>query len=196
MAALPKRSSCSSTLLAFNGVVGLPAAPLTRQRSAKETITMKNNELFALKIFNIWDPVEDENFWEAIIEVPVDYSLYEFHLFIQKIINFENDHLFEFYAARNERNRKLIFSDEAGNPYDGGEFEDILLKDVYPLKGLKLYYLFDFGDNWIFEIHKLRKKAIAQEGIEYPRMVTENGSKLIQYADFEEDDDDDDDDDE
>jgi hypothetical protein len=45
---------------------------------------MKNLELITLKIFNTWDPVEDKNFWEAVIEIPVSYSLFDFHLYIQK----------------------------------------------------------------------------------------------------------------
>ncbi len=142
---------------------------------------MEKFELISLKIFNIWDPVDDKNFWEAVIEVPDNYSLFEFHLFIQHVANFENDHLFEFYAGRNERNRKNKFSENSGYPDDGGDYENILLKDIYPLKGLKLYYLFDFGDNWIFEIHKNRKKAKIQEDFEYPRIVSDNGIKLRQY---------------
>ena len=142
---------------------------------------MEKLELISLKIFNIWDPVYDKNFWEATIELPDTYSLFEFHLFIQHIINFDNDHLFEFYAGRNERNRKKVFSENSGYPYDSGEYENILLKDIYPLKRLKLYYLFDFGDNWIFEIHKNRTKAKIQEGLEYPRIVSDNGIKLRQY---------------
>jgi hypothetical protein len=144
-------------------------------------------ELFTLKIFNTWDPVEDKNFWEAIIEIPDNYSLFDFHLYIQKITEFENDHLFEFYAGKNERNRKLIFSEDSGYPDDGGEYSNILLKDIYPLKGLKLYYLFDFGDNWVFEIHKLRNKAIPKSGVKYPRIVSKSGDKLNQYIDFEDD---------
>jgi len=27
-------------------------------------------ELYTLNIANIWDPVEDKNFWEATIEIP------------------------------------------------------------------------------------------------------------------------------
>ena len=142
---------------------------------------MEKFELITLKIFNLWDPVDNKNFWEAIIEVPDTYSLFEFHLFIQHITNFDNDHLFEFYAGRNERNRKKLFSKSSGYPYDGGDYESILLKDIYPLKGLKLYYHFDFGDNWIFEIHKNRKKTKIQEDLEYPRIVSDNGIKLRQY---------------
>jgi hypothetical protein len=116
-------------------------------------------ELFTLNIANIWDPVEDKNFWEATIEVPDICSLFDLHLFIQNIIEFDDDHLFEFYAGRNDRKRKILFSKESGYPYDEDVYDKILLKDIYPLKGLKLYYLFDFGDNWIFEILKSRKKA-------------------------------------
>jgi hypothetical protein len=146
---------------------------------------MNDYYLIVLKIFNTWDPIEDKNFWEALIEVPAACSLYDLHLFIQQAINFENDHLFEFYAGRNERNRRLIFADESGNPYDGGVYESIQLKDIYPLKRLKLFYLFDFGDNWTFEIHKMRKNATMKEGVQYPRVVSDNGVVLKQYIDEE-----------
>jgi hypothetical protein len=142
-------------------------------------------ELFTLNIANIWDPVEDKNFWEATIEAPDICSLFDLHLFIQSTINFGDDHLFEFYAGRNYRNRKIIFSEESGHPDDDNVYDIILLKDVYALKGLKLYYLFDFGDNWLFEIKKSRKTAIPLNDTEYPRVVTENGIKLRQYLDYE-----------
>ena len=142
-------------------------------------------ELYTLSISNFWDPVDDKNFWEANIEVPDICSLFDLHLFIQNIINFDNDHLFEFYAGRNYRNRKIVFSDNAGYPDDGGNYESILLKDIYPLKGLKLYYLFDLGDNWLFEIRKSRKKATPQQDTEYPSIVSDNGIKLRQYIDYD-----------
>ena len=137
--------------------------------------------LYTLTVRNSWDPIKDKNFWEATIEIPDCCSLFNFHLFIQKIIDFDNDHLFEFYVGRNFRDRKMNFSENPGYPHDGGEYEHITLKDVYPLKGLKLYYLFDLGDNWIFEMRKSRKTAKAEKGKEYPCVVTDNGVKLIQY---------------
>ncbi|MEA3438083.1 MAG: hypothetical protein U9R43_16590 [Thermodesulfobacteriota bacterium] len=142
-------------------------------------------KLYTLNISNFWDPVDDKNFWEATAEVPDICSLFDVHLFIQNIINFDNDHLFEFYAGRNDRNRKIKFSGDSGSPYDGGDYESILLKDIYPLKGLKLYYLFDFGDNWLFEIRKSRKKAKPLQDTEYPRIVSDNGVKLRQYTDYD-----------
>ena len=101
---------------------------------------------------------------EATIEVPDILSLFEFHLFIQHIVSFDNDHLFDFFAGRNDRNRKVIFSEDSGSSYEGGDYENILLKDIYPLKGLKLYYLFDYGDNWIF-----RNTQEQEKGKTYPR---------------------------
>ncbi|MBT3807306.1 MAG: hypothetical protein HOG03_22345 [Desulfobacula sp.] len=148
---------------------------------------MENFELYTLKIFNTWDPTDDKNFWECVVEIPDICSLYQLHLFIQDTVDFENDHMFEFYAGRNEDNRKLEFSQNSGYPDDGGDYETITLKDVYPLKGLKLYYFFDYGANWIFEFHKKRKKVIPQKGLIYPRIVSDNGIKLRQY-DYEDDD--------
>lgn len=65
-------------------------------------------ELYTLDISNLWDPVDNKNFWEATVEVPDICSLYELHQFIQNILDFENDHLFLFYAGRNDRNRKIV----------------------------------------------------------------------------------------
>jgi hypothetical protein len=93
--------------------------------------------------------------------------------------------LFEFYAGRNDRNIKIRFSENAGNPFDGGDYETFLLRNIFPLKGLKLYYVFDFGHSWIFEIRKSRKKMTPTKGTEYPRIVTDNGVQLIQYIEYD-----------
>ena len=66
---------------------------------------------------------------------------------------------------------KIEFSENPGYPDDGGDYEDILLKDIYPLKSLKLYYIFDLGDHWLFEIRKSRKKAKPNKDELYPRVV-------------------------
>jgi len=154
---------------------------VTLAQSIMEIIEAKF-ELYSLSICNIWDPVEDKNFWEAIIEAPDILSLFDLHLFVQQIVDFDNDHLFDFYAGRNDQNRKVIFSGHSGSPNDGGDYESIFLKDIYPLKGLKLYYRFDYGDNWIFEIRKDRKKVKPDQEKRYPRIVSDNGIKLKQYS--------------
>lgn len=118
-------------------------------------------------------------------------SLCDVHLAIQKAINFDNDHLFEFYAGKHFRNRKIEFVDppDLETPFEFIDtFDEITLDQVYPLpKGLKLYYYFDFGDSWIFEIRKSRKKPREPEpGVQYPRIVEKIGENPEQYPRYDE----------
>ena len=115
-----------------------------------------------------------------MIEIDSKSSLFDLHNFIQDAADFGHDHLFEFFAGRSPRNRKVVF----GGYNDDWEerldiYCDTCLEHIYPLpKSCKLYYRFDFGDNWYFEIRKGRKKPReAEEGIHYPRIV-----KLIDPA--------------
>lgn len=142
---------------------------------------MKPVQLYELEIYNCYDPIQNKNFWKATIHVPITLTLSSFHYFIQNLINFDNDHLYDFYASRNSRKRNIQYSETSGTPIDGADYEVVELTDVYPLNRLKLYYLFDFGDCWLFEIRKTRKTPHALACEEYPRLVEDNGVKLIQY---------------
>jgi hypothetical protein len=101
---------------------------------------------------------------------------------IQDAVQFDNDHLYEFYLARSGRSRGadlVRFDDESEGIYT----------DLYPLeKGLKLFYMFDDGDSWLFQLTRNRKKPQeTQAGIHYPRVVREVGEKPDQYPNQEED---------
>jgi hypothetical protein len=106
--------------------------------------TEKMKEVYTLKITFPYDT--DEKPWSRIIEVKEDFTLEKLHRYIQCIVEFDNDHLYEFYAGRNPRNRKYKM------PINKR------LNEIYPMTGYKLYYLFDFGDCWLFQIVKSRKK--------------------------------------
>jgi hypothetical protein len=46
----------------------------------------------------------------------------------------------------------------------------------------RLFYLFDYGDNWIFQINRARNKPFAPEpGTEWPRLISKRGEKPPQY---------------
>lgn len=122
--------------------------------------------------------------WERVIEIPETYSLYDLHSYIQKIAEFDNDHLYIFFAGRSHKNKKVLYSDGPANPYDPGNYSNVSLNEVYPINGLKLYYIFDFGDNWIFEIRKSRKKKMSQENVQYPRIIERTGNNPDQYRDW------------
>jgi len=142
-------------------------------------------EIFTLTIELIFGEVDEA--WKRVIEIPENVTLSDFHLFIQKISEFDNDHMYEFYAGKNWRNRKIKYSEEGATPLENNEFGEIFLKDVYPLpSGLKLYYLFDFGDNWTFEIKKSRKKKYIEKGVTYPRVIESYGQNPEQYPSLEE----------
>ncbi|MFZ4539235.1 IS1096 element passenger TnpR family protein [Propionivibrio sp.] len=121
--------------------------------------------------------------WEGMIEIDSSSTLDELHLAIQKAVNFDNDHMYEFYISRTARSgNRVRFDDE------NGEVFSTAIEDLYPLPDKKsLYYFFDFGDNWLFKITKSRKRDQEPcQGIEYPRLVLETGVKPDQYPDWEE----------
>lgn len=63
-----------------------------------------------------------------------------------------------------------------------------MLESVLPLgKDRKLYYLFDYGDSWLFAVTKSRKNPGNPEPrVKYPRVIDERGVKPEQYPDGDE----------
>jgi len=123
-----------------------------------------------------------------VIEIEDGASLLNLHAAIQDSVGFDYDHMFEFFAGRNYRHRKLVFADDADWEYEVDALDEIALERVYPLpKSLKLYYHFDFGDDWYFEIRKSRKKPVEPEPeVKYPRVVKRVGPAPPQYGEYEE----------
>jgi Plasmid pRiA4b ORF-3-like protein len=119
--------------------------------------------------------------WKRVIEVPATTDLYDLHRFIQNIIEFDNDHLFEFFAGRNWRNRKRVFGDDDEFGFEKREGLDTMLNEVFPLGRFKLHYHFDFGDSWIFAIRRERKKKYVDKKLEYPRVIEAEGENPEQY---------------
>ena len=118
-----------------------------------------------------------------VIEIASAGTLEDLHLAIQDAVGFDNDHLYEFYVARTERSRdRQTFDNENGRIYSTA------LDDLFPLdKGQKLYYLFDYGDNWRFKISKSRVKPHPPvEGKEYPRVIESTGKNPDQYPECDE----------
>ncbi len=128
-----------------------------------------------------------ESSWKRVIEISEETNLFDLHLYIQEIIEFDNDHLFEFFVGKNWRKRERVFANEDEfNSGDGNtEGLDVKLNEVYPLEGSKLYYYFDFGDSWIFKINKGKKKKYIEKGVDYPRIIESEGENPEQYPESE-----------
>ena len=121
--------------------------------------------------------------WSADIEIDSSSTLEQLHFAIQDAVDFDNDHLFTFYVARTDRSRNRKFLDDGD-----GQLDDTTLNELFPLETRKsLFYWFDFGDDWIFQVTKTRKSPHdPQQGVVYPRVVAEEGMKPEQYPGFDE----------
>ena len=120
--------------------------------------------------------------WFRVIEIPETTSLYELHHVIGNAIGFDDDHMYEFYIGKRWNKRESELGEPA-SPIDPGIYDEIALTDVFPLgKALKLYYWFDFGDDWMFEITCRSEKTVANKKAKYPRVIEKNGRNPLQYG--------------
>ena len=135
-----------------------------------------------LKI-KLLDGIHAHNEWECALEIPIDHSLDELHQAILCAVSFENDHMYEFCIASSyySRNAQRISCDD--DKVTQETIETILSK----AKGKKLFYMFDYGDSWLFQINKSRKKCFNEKSDTfYPRVVLEVGVKPEQYPEWDE----------
>jgi hypothetical protein len=115
--------------------------------------------------------------WQATVALRAATTLEDLAYFIRRTLDFDDDHMETFYLARTPWSHARY-----GARLGGGRFSPTL-ESLYPLpKSQKLFYLFDFGDNWIFQITRTRKKPFAPEsGGDYPRLISEIGERPDQY---------------
>lgn len=118
-----------------------------------------------------------------VIKIDEKASLYELHDAIQDALDFGRDHPFEFFPANSSSPyafRKRLTEKEEWKGREN-DFFRICLKDIWPTGRKKLYYLFDFGDKWIFEIRKRRGSNEPEPGVKYPRVIQAIGPNPEQY---------------
>lgn len=86
----------------------------------------------------------DPAIWRSI-KVSGKYTFWDLHDIIQIAMEWDNDHLFEFYS------KNVRISDDPDTNY-GKEieayFDEITIQEVLKRKGSKIIYKYDFGDDW------------------------------------------------
>lgn len=95
---------------------------------------------------------------------------------ILSAFNFDDDHLYSFsYEARfgNE--------EEVNHPYmeEGGSADEITLGEIALTVGAQISFLFDFGDNWRFDI--VLEKIIPEDDKSSPKIIEKQGKPPKQY---------------
>ena len=133
--------------------------------------------IFTLKIQLVWGLGWTEP-CVRVIEIDDGASLFGLHDAIQDAVGFDRDHLFHFFLANSESRRAqrrwLSEAERYEDWYE--EFHHIRLADIWPLKPRKkLYYLFDFGDDWTFQVLKHRGAKEPEPGVSYPHVVESIG---------------------
>ncbi len=139
--------------------------------------------IITLKLQSAYGSFDEESeVWYRMIEMESTSNLEILHLAIQEAVDFDNDHLYEFFIANSiGSSEKERFDD------DNQGLWEYSIGDLFPLpKHKKLFYLFDYGDSWYFRLTKSRKKPKQKEaGISYPRVVEILGKNPEQYSDYE-----------
>lgn len=100
---------------------------------------------------------------------------------ILEAFDFDNDHLHLFRY----RNRFGIF-EEVKHPYaeESPSTAEVKIGELLLRPGSMLEYLFDFGDNWLFEV-RLEKLEPVNPKIRKPAVIEQRGQAPPQYPNFD-----------
>ena len=118
-----------------------------------------------------------------IVRMNLSDSLYRLHLMIQKVFEFDNDHLFAFYTGHGMMKETFTIP-ESGMSGDEYSVHDTALGDLHLHKGDRFSYLFDFGDEWWFDI---RVVAVTEGSVPEPELIKAVHDAPVQYPVYEED---------
>lgn len=125
-----------------------------------------------------------------VIEVKSEQTLEDLHLGIQSAFEWDNDHLYAFHLDGDSRNESFEFQGSPGmfdSPFgpDAPPTEEAILGKLGLSLHHKFLYLFDFGDNHLFEIEVVAITPKAKRA-KYPRIVESKGESFPQYPDGDE----------
>ncbi|WP_305822329.1 IS1096 element passenger TnpR family protein [Massilia brevitalea] len=124
--------------------------------------------------------VEDYRF---VLALQAESTLEELGACILEVLDFDGDHLSEFYVA-NTPHGKRAWSTKLVEPEGDTDDWQTRLCGLYPLgHNKKLYYRYDLGAEWQFEIVRKGRETSALEGQAYPVLVMEEGIKPLEYGD-------------
>ena len=126
------------------------------------------------------------------IEIESGRSLYDLAAAIVSAFDFDLDHAFGFYSnlrgnyGKSPRKYELFADRGEGDPDDMG-VETTPMSAAFPRVGAKMLFLFDYGDDWRFNVEMIGAGEKVPKG-HYPRVLSKVGDAPIQYPAYEGDD--------
>lgn len=119
--------------------------------------------------------------WRKIM-LDAGHTLEDLHQVVQRAFQFNDDHLYSFFLDGKKWSHRAVnspFCDEG--PYT----VDVLIGDLGLARGQTFLYLFDYGDEWTFDI-RLDEIRCDEGHIQKPQIVKEHGKAPEQYPDWDE----------
>lgn len=129
------------------------------------------------------------------IEIAAAQSLERLAKAILRAFGFDCDHAFGFYSGRTRRTllsaapRWELFADMGGDGPRAGSVRRTAIAEAFPDATTRRTFLFDYGDEWLFDVAALETGAAAPR-CRYPRVVASTGQAPPQYPPDDEQDED------
>lgn len=126
------------------------------------------------------------------VEISGEASLYKLAEVINNVFGFDFDHAFGFYDnLKNPYRSKTkyeLFTDMGEDPTEGARsVKKSKAADVFERDGKRMCFLFDYGDEWLFEIKRTGSRA--QEAPKaFWKMIKSEGEAPEQYPAYEDED--------
>ena len=142
----------------------------------------ENKTIFRFKVILPAEFKEDE-VWR-IIAISPQSTLVDFHKIIFKAFDRFDEHLWSFFMGKPfAKGTQEYLSRSFDDDFPRGTkvlASKIKLQDLPLDKRRKIYYLFDYGDEWWHDIRFLGE-AEAEPGEKYPRIEEKHGESPPQY---------------
>lgn len=135
----------------------------------------------------------DKRVWRRI-EVLGCQTLHDLSLAIVYSFDFYDWHLYSFFMSGRawDSSTEFVSPDyflDLGSWEPGGDekrrADEVLISSLELEPKQKFLYLFDYGDDWRFEVQFLEQVA-SEEGVDYPRITKRCGESPPQYPEDEE----------
>ena len=146
----------------------------------------------------------DRRVWRKV-EALGSQTLDDLHRAIQEAYGFDGDHLYSYFmsgkawdlssyeyyhpeaapqTAVEERMRTMMAKIRGNFPEPRLPATEICIESLNLEPKQRFLYLFDYGDEWQFEVEYVGEGA--SEGVDYPRVIGLRGESPQQYSEFSE----------
>lgn len=157
------------------------------------TILSKPTEIYQIKIDLIrmgFDEIEEEI--SRTIEIEDKQTLYDLHLNIQDLFDWDNDHMFSFYLGEELFDRDNEYSANPLGEHMASSYgkqskpaAKTELRDLDLSVDFSFWYLFDYGDELVHEVTVEKIREMKPEESGFPKLIARKGNDPLQYGVFE-----------